>query len=88
MRKEMVTAFRRAAFGISILITYLAAHIWNDPWDSTGIGIFYNMIFMFLFIFLMAMMNTDASDKRRNINAILLLLISSGALLFALAKQW
>jgi hypothetical protein len=72
--------------GLSIALIGLAAHIWNRPWAETGITSLYTLIIVLLFIFLIAMISTDAGEKRQNFNAVLLLVISAGAVLFAVAK--
>ncbi|VGO22528.1 hypothetical protein [Pontiella sulfatireligans] len=86
MLKTTARNLRGAAIGSSIGIVGVAAHIWNRPWDGTGITSLYTLIIVLLFIFLIAMIMTDAGEKRKNFNAILLLATSTGARLFAIAK--
>lgn len=86
MLKTTARNLRAVAIGSSIGIVGAAAHIWNRPWAGTGITSLYTLIIVLLFIFLIAMIMTDAGEKRKNFNAILLLVCSTGALLFAIAK--
>jgi hypothetical protein len=86
MLKSTARNLRTVAISASISIVAVAAHIWNRPWRGTGITSLYTLIIVLLFIFLTAMIMTDAGEKRKNINAILLLAASLGSLLFAISK--
>jgi hypothetical protein len=84
--KIKIEHVRAVAIGLSVALIGITAYLWNRPWAETGITSLYTLIIVLLFIFLIAMIQTEAGEKRQNFNAVFLLITSIGALLFVVVR--
>ena len=76
MLKSTTKKLRAMALVISSGIIGVAGHLWNDPRTDERITSWYTIMILMLFFFLVAMMMQDASEKRKNFNAILILVVA------------
>ena len=76
MLKSTAKRLRAISIVVSSGIIVAAGHLWNDPRTDERITSWYTIMILMLFFFLVAMIMQDASEKRKNFNAILILAVA------------
>ena len=84
MLKKVIPIVRSGILITSGVMFIYAGHIWNKIKVVEEMLFWFDLMTVLLFSFIAAAMMFDATDKRKNINIILLFIIGASALLFML----
>lgn len=74
MRQHILKLIRRLAIALAILMFVVSGHFWNVDKVYGPTLYAFDLIITLLAIFVVAILMQDASEKRQNINTILLLI--------------
>lgn len=84
MTKKVVPVVRSGVLVASGAMFIYAGHLWNKVKVIEEMLFWFDLMTVLLFSFIAAAMMFDATDKRKNINIILLFVIGTAALIFML----
>ena len=73
VQNRFLKLFRWVVIGASIVMLVTSGHYWNVEQVATKMLFWFDFIIALFSILLVAVLMTDVSDKRKNLNAIILL---------------